>query len=101
MCHNVHSSIYLPCLGLPIPVVAATKQPLTAASIVPTDSTPTPPRISRESDGIASTESNALTGTRHDEAAVALDINPTERDLEAGPPISSPVESNDDIDGVE
>ena len=100
MCHDVHSSIYLPCLGVPIPVVAATEQPLTVASAVPADSTPTPPRDSRESDDVASTESNALTRTRHDDDAVALDINTTERDLEAGPPILSPVQSDDDVDGV-
>ena len=101
MCHDVNSSIDLPCLGLPIPVVAATEQPLTAASAVPADSTPIPPHISRESDDAASTESSALTGTRHDEDAAALDINPTDRDLEAGPPIPSPVQSDDDVVGVE
>ena len=98
MCRNVDASINLPCLGLPNAVVAATEQPLTVASAVPADSTPTPPRDSRESDDVASTESNALTGTRHDEVAAELDINTTERDLEAGPPIPSPVQSDDDVD---
>ena len=101
MCHDVHSSIDLPYLGLPIPVVAATEQPLTVASIVPADSTPTPPRNSRESDDVVSAESSAPIGARHDDSAAALDINTTDRDLEAGPPISSPVQSDDDVDGVE
>ena len=101
ICRNTNSSIYLPCLGLPIPVVVATEQPPTAASAVPADSTPTPPHDSREPDNIVSAESNALTDTRQDEDAAPLDINPTERDLEAGPPILSPVQSDDDVDGVE
>ena len=81
-------------------MVTAAEQP-PADSIVPTDSTPTPPHDSRESDDVASTESNALTGTGHDESAAELKINTTERDLEAGPPSLSPVQSDDDVDGIE
>ena len=101
MCRNVDASINLPCLGLPNAVVAATEQPLTVASAVPADSTPTPPRDSRESDNIVSAESSATIGARHDEGAGELDINPIDRDLEAGPTMPSPVQSDDDVDGVE